>query len=764
MKKIYFLLLAFIINFNVNANTDKYRLTLRENPSTSIVIGWNQISGSSPRVYYGTTDHGTNYANYPNSTVPSRTSSYKGMNNNFVRLTGLQPNTSYYFVIKDSQGTSRRLWFKTAPSDNSRLSFIAGGDSRNNRTPRRNANLLVSKLKPHAVLFGGDMTNRDTNSEWQTWFDDWQLTIASDGRMFPIIAARGNHEGSNNSIYNLFDTPSSSVYYAITFGNNLVRAYTLNTEISISGNQTTWLQNDLSANANVIWKTAQYHRPIRPHARFKRENNTQYNSWANLFYNNNVKLVVECDSHMVKTTWPVKPSTASGNDEGYVRDDANGTVYIGEGCWGAPIRNNDDDKNWTRNSGAFNQFKWIFIDEDKIEARTIRVDNATNVESVSNTNVFQIPSNLDIWNPSKGSVVTINKNTSGGGDNGGGNSGSYTIEVAIENGSNDVEEGENGTIYVNSSDLEMVYDSYNSNGFQKIGLRFTGINLPKDATITNAYIQFTADESNSANAALEISLHNSSNSAAFSNSNNVSSRPAFSSKVTWNPSAWSSNQNGSGQRTPDLKNMVQDLANKSGWVSGNNASFIIKGKGVSLTNTSAKRVADSYEGGANKAPKLIITYTTDSDNGDGSSDICNGVAPWKSGVSYSVGSKVNYNGNLFQRTSSGWDFLGTCGTTTSRTSILSKTAYPPLITESNFDVYPNPFTNQINITIKNRYFNKPLLLQLFDTNGKQVHEEIFLVNNPSGKMISPNINASGIYILSVKQGEQLIKTQRIIKK
>ncbi|TCP22097.1 putative secreted protein (Por secretion system target) [Tenacibaculum skagerrakense] len=758
MKNYFLLILILFFSINASASNDKYRLTLRGNPSTSIVIGWNQISGSNARVYYGTTDYGTNYNSYPNSAAPNRTSSYKGMNNTFVRLTGLQPNTAYYFVINDSEGTSNRFWFKTAPSDKSRLSFIAGGDSRNNRTPRRNANLLVSKLKPHAVMFGGDMTDNDTNSQWQTWFNDWQLTIASDGRMFPIIAARGNHEGSNNSIYNLFDTPSSNIYYAITFGNNLVRTYTLNTEISISGNQTTWLRNDLSANSSATWKIAQYHKPMRPHVSYKSEGNSQYSNWAQTFYDNKVQLVVECDAHTVKTTWPVRPSTGSGSDEGFVRDDSNGTVYVGEGCWGAPLRSNSDNKNWTRNSGSFNQFKWIFIDENKIETRTIQVDNASNVGEVSNTNVFEIPSNLDVWNPSNGSVVTINKSGSTGGGSGDTNG---NIDVAISNGSDDVEEDKNGKIYDDSSDLELVYDSYNNSSYQTIGLRFRNVNLPKNATITSAYIQFTADESHSNNADLEISLHNSTNSPVFTDTNNVSGRSTFSSKVTWQPSGWSSGQTGTAQRTPSLKNMVQSLVNQSGWTSGNSASFIIKGRGTSLTSTSAKRVADSYEGGSNKAPRLIVAYTTDENGGaTPSTDICNGIAEWQSGVNYTVGSFVTYNGNLFERTSGGWNFIGACGTTVAK----NPTGFFPPLTTVDVEIFPNPFSDKIKITVGNIYFEKPLHLQLFNTNGKQVYEEFFSVNTSVERIISPNITASGIYILTVKQGEKLIKKQRLIKK
>lgn len=403
--------LLLVLTCYTYASTGRYRLTLRDNPATSIVVGWDQFSGSNPVVYYGTTDHGTNWSSYSNSKTPDRTVSYKGMDNNFARITGLQPNTYYYFVIRDSEGTSQRYYFKTAPDNPSeRLSFIAGGDSRNNRTPRQNANRLVAKLRPTAVLFGGDMTDSGSTTQWLNWFDDWQLTISSDGRMYPIVATRGNHESSNSMVYDLFDTPSTSVYYALTFGGSLIRTYTLNTEMSISGSQTNWLSSDLASNVGVTWKAAQYHKPMRPHVSSKSEGNNQYNYWANLFYNNDVKLVVECDAHTVKTTWPIRPSSGSGSDEGFIRDDSNGTVYVGEGCWGAPLRSNNDGKNWTRNSGQFNQFKWIFVDQSKIEVRTIRVDNASSVGQVSNSNPFQIPSNLDVWNPSNGSVVTILNN------------------------------------------------------------------------------------------------------------------------------------------------------------------------------------------------------------------------------------------------------------------------------------------------------------------------------------------------------------------
>ena len=132
--------IAVLCVFYGNADTDKYRLIINQDPSSTITIAWNQKSGTNPVVRYGQVDQGTNEAAYTNSKANDRVTSYKGMENHFARLTGLSANTNYYFVIKDSQGVSARFWFRTAPSDNSRLSFIVGGDSRNNNDARRWAN------------------------------------------------------------------------------------------------------------------------------------------------------------------------------------------------------------------------------------------------------------------------------------------------------------------------------------------------------------------------------------------------------------------------------------------------------------------------------------------------------------------------------------------------------------------------------------------------------------------------------------------------
>ncbi|MEM7103084.1 MAG: fibronectin type III domain-containing protein [Bacteroidota bacterium] len=391
---------------NVFALVERLRCTWSEDPATTMTIGWDQVSGKHPVVFYDYVDFGSDVSKYTFKHEADHWVYFRGMNNVFARLEGLLPNTKYYFMIVDSEGTSRQYSFTTLPDNpHERLSIIAGGDSRNNRDSRQNANQLVAKLKPHFVMFAGDMTGGDINPQWRNWFDDWQLTISADGHITPIIPARGNHEDSNETIVNLFDAPSPEVYYGLTFGGYLLRVYTLNSMMAAGGDQADWLERDLSSNTHVIWQFAQYHHPIRPHTAGKSEKEMQWQHWAPKFFKYGVDVVVECDAHMVKSTWPIRPFSGKGHEEGFIRDDENGTIYIGEGCWGAPLRPNNDDKSWTRASGSFNQFKWIFVDEQKIEIRTIKTDNANQVGEVYEPDIFYPPYNLDIWQPPTGSLI-----------------------------------------------------------------------------------------------------------------------------------------------------------------------------------------------------------------------------------------------------------------------------------------------------------------------------------------------------------------------
>ena len=390
------------------ASADRIRLVWLNDPSTTVTIGWDQVSGSDAVVKYGTVDHGRAESFYANSKTVDRSVAFRGMKNRFARLNGLLPDTKYYFVLVDDSGVSSRYWFRTAANKPKPFTFIAGGDSRNNRTPRRKANRMVAKLRPLFVSFTGDMIDKDVDAEWIEWLDDWQQTVSSDGRMYPLLPHRGNHEKNdgNDTIYNLFDTTSDN-YYALTFGGDLLRYYVLNSE-SGESTQATWMTSDLSRNGAATHLMAGYHKPMRPHHSGKGTGNSEYSAWAQLFYDYSFKLIFESDTHIMKRTVAVRPDTGAGSDDGFI-EDPNGTVYVGEGCWGAPLRSADNAKAWTSDMGSFNGLDWVHVYPDQIDVFTVKVNLEDRVGPLKEGDVCSLPHGIDLWQAAGGTRLVVNQ-------------------------------------------------------------------------------------------------------------------------------------------------------------------------------------------------------------------------------------------------------------------------------------------------------------------------------------------------------------------
>jgi hypothetical protein len=174
-----------------------------------------------------------------------------------------------------------------------------------------------------------------------------------------------------------------------------------------------------------------------------------------------------------------------------------------------------------------------------------------------------------------------------------------TFEVRVSANSDDAEERATGRVGLNSSDLELVFDRDD----QTVGIRFSGVSVPQGAVIINAYVQFQADETNNINPT-ELTIQGEANDDAltFTNtSGDISGRSATSAAVPWSPAPWMiKGEAGTDQQTPNIAPIVQEIVNRSGWMSGNSLVLIITGTG--------KRVAESYNGDQAGAPLLHVEY------------------------------------------------------------------------------------------------------------------------------------------------------------
>ncbi|MBN1981602.1 MAG: CehA/McbA family metallohydrolase [Chitinivibrionales bacterium] len=176
------------------------------------------------------------------------------------------------------------------------------------------------------------------------------------------------------------------------------------------------------------------------------------------------------------------------------------------------------------------------------------------------------------------------------------------IQRHIAAGMDDVEENKNGGVLTNNSDLELVYDG-STIGNQTVGLRFTGMLIPKKAKILCASLQFTADEKKSGLTTVIIQGEAADNSAAFTTANkNVSSRNKTTASVSWQIPAWNTiGAAGSRQKTPDVKSVIQEIVNRDNYSVQSALVIIITGSGT--------RTAESYEGSASQSPLLYVEYS-----------------------------------------------------------------------------------------------------------------------------------------------------------
>jgi len=185
-----------------------------------------------------------------------------------------------------------------------------------------------------------------------------------------------------------------------------------------------------------------------------------------------------------------------------------------------------------------------------------------------------------------------------------------SFETAIASGNDDVEQRGGGRIAIDSSDLELTFDS---NVNQVVGLRFDEINIPQGANIVRAYLQFQTDEISTETTSLEIHGVASDNAGPWQRTRfNVSARPRTNASVSWSPDAWNQRgRSGSEQRSPNLAALIEEITGRQGWRPGNALSFIIEGTG--------ERVAEAYEGSRTGAARLLVEY--ESANGNTPPDV-----------------------------------------------------------------------------------------------------------------------------------------------
>ena len=344
LKCVLFIVLPFLLmaqSPNPSDDNPNVRVIWGENPSRNAIVS---ISGAKAELYFDTQDH-TELKAFGHTLTPFSTGKYvdkpwfstggeSSDSYSHFKLDDLKPSTTYFFVVKSEAGRSKTFHFVTAPEDDRPFKLIYGGDSRSDPKARRMVNTLIKNLMAKdseiiAFVHGGDYNSAsDNRKQWQQWLDDYEILVADDGRVYPIIPTRGNHEGAGVSYNQVFGFPAGEKidYWATKIGKLLW--ITLDSNVSHGAKQKIFLEKQLKAGQAYRWIVPSYHRPAYPAV--KRPGNA-FVHWVPLFEKYNVDLVAESDGHVLKRTLPIR--------NGQYSED--GIVYVGEGGLGVPQRRPD---------------------------------------------------------------------------------------------------------------------------------------------------------------------------------------------------------------------------------------------------------------------------------------------------------------------------------------------------------------------------------------------------------------------------------------
>ncbi len=634
-------LLALFLSSGLSAASLERGPYLQQPGPDQVVIRWRTEKKTDSVVAFG---------DQPGQ-LDRRVHDSRKVTDHLLRITGLEPGRRYYYSVGDSEAVlaaGASYFFTTTPEPGdsvpTRIWVLGDAGSQSGaggRAVRDGYAAWAGGRRADMVLMLGDNAYRSgLDRQYQVSvferFDDYL-------RNTPLWSAIGNHEGikpgsrenSADSVYqtgpyyDIFSFPTqgesggvasnTEAYYAFDHGD--VHVIVLDSYFATDDRENfrermvEWLKSDL-ANQSARWIIAAWH-----HSPYSKGSHDSDRGSRETYFRemilpvleaHGVDLVLTGHSHAYERSYFLHGhygrSDEIENRPEVVLDGGNGRrsgVVLADGI--------PPDGSYYKTDGGQGTVYVVTGNASSVSSRG-RLDHPAMAVSYRELGSVVVDTNDDIMTvyfiDASGEVRDRFSIVKGDEDDGGAGAKPSSpdpvpppvrgavLEKRIADGSNDAEERADGSIYLDSSDLEMVRDRQN----QTIGLRFSKLDLPAGATVTKAWIQFEVDEVNTRETTLFIRGERSGYAKKFSKRKfDLTSRPLTRAQVTWMPPAWrKKSAHGRDQRTPDLSAIIQEIIDEAGWQRGGAMNFVISGSG--------KRVAESFEGEPAAAPLLHIEY------------------------------------------------------------------------------------------------------------------------------------------------------------
>lgn len=309
-------------------------------------------------------------------TLQARTLQLRERRVHFVELKDLKPDTVYSFRAGDERfGWSPKETFRTPPGGEGPFRFVVGGDMYRDPDTVRLIR-QAAKLNPHFALIGGDIAYADgilgRMSFWDDWFRNWTDNARTpEGHLIPMVLAIGNHDvrgafgqsPQQAPFYFGFFSQAPKSYFHRRFG-SLISLNVLDSGHAAdhSGAQARWLGENLAQTNDFPYRLALYHVPCYPSHNDPRGpySAAGRKAWVPLFDRYRLTAAFENHDHTLKRTHRLK-----GN-----KKNSEGTLYLGDGCWGRPPRKVYD--SWYLARATSSPHVWrVDADSQKIRFRAV---------------------------------------------------------------------------------------------------------------------------------------------------------------------------------------------------------------------------------------------------------------------------------------------------------------------------------------------------------------------------------------------------------
>jgi 3',5'-cyclic AMP phosphodiesterase CpdA len=269
-----------------------------------------------------------------------------------VEITGLTPNTKYFYEVSDSAttlATGPDYYFVTHPLAGSRVpfSFIAAGDLGDGSQTQKDvaARMMAERPKHKFALFLGDIVySNGTRGEYlKDYFPVYRDLI----RNFCVWPTLGNHDvddGQMGAYAEFFYTPANNPdsianYYSFDYAN--AHIISLDGELMDRGanlaKQLDWAKKDLAdaKSRGQHWLIAMFHRP--PYSRGTHDDDDFTKpAFVPVLEASGVDLVLCGHSHVAERSFLLNNHEIINNDlSNYPKNGvAPGTVYVVSGSGG----------------------------------------------------------------------------------------------------------------------------------------------------------------------------------------------------------------------------------------------------------------------------------------------------------------------------------------------------------------------------------------------------------------------------------------------